>query len=351
MKQKLATILVLFAIGCCCSFDAAAFPPRVMAARELGAVSKPPTVLVRDGGQSALIGNKILWTFGDTLLNVRAVDGANARSNTAALANPSTPLNAVEPVDANGAPYQFLPFTPEEKRYNDNSGNPNERYALWVNGVIPDGNGNGIVFYLKLKVHPGFLNYEFIGIGLARVAAGQTVAVREPNLLFTSPEPVFGYAMLLDQHIYVYGKMQNGASNSPYAVARVPLAQAFNRSAYRFWNGANWVADITQSVAVMDSIPGAVTVSFNHRQKRYLAVHSGIFSNKVFVRTALRPEGPWHPPTEMFSGLPPMTNAVNYAGIEHPELSVEYGRKIYVSYFRPTATFNGELRLVEVKFR
>jgi hypothetical protein len=42
--------------------------PVVQSVVELGTVSKPITVVTRDGGESLLIGGKILWTFGDTIL-------------------------------------------------------------------------------------------------------------------------------------------------------------------------------------------------------------------------------------------------------------------------------------------
>src|SRR5437016_4488409 len=80
-----------------CSFAIAAF-------REFGTVNTPPSVTTRDGGSTALIGNKILWTFGDTLFTPQSEDRTNLRSNTAALADPSTPLVVTEPVDAKGAP-------------------------------------------------------------------------------------------------------------------------------------------------------------------------------------------------------------------------------------------------------
>lgn len=143
--------------------------PEIVSVREVGVIKKPRAVLVRDGGAAAIIGGKLLWFFGDTIFNPASVDGTNLRTNTAALADPTKPLEANEPVDANGAPYQFVPFTPAEKAYNDSTGRPDDRIALWPGSVIADGQGNGQAFYLKLKVQPGSLNYEFAGIGLAQI--------------------------------------------------------------------------------------------------------------------------------------------------------------------------------------
>jgi hypothetical protein len=42
-----------------------------------------------------------------------------------------------EPLDANGTPYQALPFTAAEKAYNNSTNDPNDRIALWFGGLVP----------------------------------------------------------------------------------------------------------------------------------------------------------------------------------------------------------------------
>lgn len=312
---------------------------------EIGAIGKPASVAVRDGGASAIIGGKLLWYFGDTIFSPASVDGTNLRANTAALANPTNPLVVSEPLDANGAPYQFVPFTPAEKAYNDSTGKPDERIALWPGSVIPDGKSNGLVFYAKWKIHPGALNYEFVGTGLAQVKKGKTVATRLSGLLFNAPEPSFGKAFILGSYVYVYGGVGNGIG-----VARVPLAQVRQRTAYRFWNGANWVTDVNQVQPILFYIPGGLSVSYNAYFKQYLAIHSGLFSQKVYMRTANAPEGPWSAPVEVFTGRT-SASGYNYAAGEHPELVKNNGQTIFITYFNPQGSFKGELYLVEVKFQ
>ncbi len=324
-------------------------PLAVMAVQDLGTVAHPPSVLVRDGGASGKVGGRVLWTFGDTLFTPSAVDGATSRSNTAALADFAQPLAAGEPVDARGAPSPLLPFTAEEQAYNAASGRPDERYALWPGSVVEDGAGGGLVYYLKLKVHPGFLNYEFLGTGVARVPAGSTTATREPGLLFPTPGPIFDNAFALDAFIYAYGALP-GSTDQSVGVARVPLDQARDRAAYRFWDGSAWGSDPALARAVMRSIPGALTVSKNAWLGQYLAVHSLPFSNKVVLRVAAHPEGPWSDPVEALTGASPV-NGTDYAGREHPELAQAGGQKIYLTYFNPTGTFRGELRMAEVTLK
>src|SRR4051794_7930721 len=96
--------LVVLVAGC-----SSAAPP-APAWMDLGALSMPAVVTVRDGGASALVGGTILWTFGDTLMTVTAADGWNYRSSTAAWA-PAGQLALEEALDTTGAPFQLLPYS------------------------------------------------------------------------------------------------------------------------------------------------------------------------------------------------------------------------------------------------
>ncbi len=301
----------------------------------------------RDGGATALVGGRLLWTFGDTIFSPKSVDGTNLRSSTAALADPSRPLEVSEPVDANGAPYGFLPFTGDEAAYNASTGRPDLRIALWPVSVVSDPSGPGFAFYLKLLVKPGLFNYEFVGVGIARVAPGSTTGVRDSTLLFESPEPIFDNAMLAGSTVYVYGVV---SKSQAVAVARVPLSDVADRSAYRFWNGSDWGTDPLAAKTVIGGVPGEVTVSYNAYLRRYLAVHSEVISNRIVMQSADRPEGPWSDPVPMFTGLP-TSSGTNYAAREHPELAADGGRRVMVSYAHPLGPLSLEMRLVEVVFR
>lgn len=334
--------------------NAAPMPLEVAAMRDLGTITQPASVVGRDGGPSALVGGRVLWTFGDTFYSQLAVDGTNFRTNTAALSDPANPVAAAEPLDANGTPGQAVPFTAEEKAYNDSTGRPDNRIALWVGSVVGDVDGSGLAFVSKLHVRSGILNYEDIGIALARFPPGRTAADRYAGLLFRENEPGFSHAFVHESHVYAYGPMR-GANNRQYAVARAPLNQARERAAYRFFSGADWVADVALATGVMRDIPGVVSVSYNAHLRQFLAVHSAPLSNRVVMRSAPRPEGPWSEPLDMFTGMPPTNTGglgVNYAGVEHSELAQDAGRRVFVSYHRPLAGFlRGEMRLVEVTFR
>jgi hypothetical protein len=323
-------------------------PLEIAQARDVGAVGAPASVTARDIGATALVGDRLLWLFGDTLFSPASVDGQNLRPCTAALAAPGLPLQTSEPLDARGAPFACLPFLADEAAFNQASREGRMRVALWPGSIVPDGRGGGLAYYLKLVVSPGFLNYAIEGVGVAHFAANTTTGTREPGLLFTTPEPTFEHAAVFGSTAYVYGLL---SGNQDVGVAMVPLAQASQRSAYRYWNGSAWVGDPRATAALFGGVSGALTVSYNAYLGRYLAVSSEVLSSRVLMRVADRPEGPWGPAVVAFTGATPPAGAFDYAAREHAELAADEGRRVYVSYYHPQAGFAGELRLVEVTFR
>ncbi len=269
----------------------AAVPLAVESVRDLGVVGKPATVVGRDGGESALIGGKLLWTFGDTMFAPKSEDGANMRTNTAALANPRRPLEVTEPTDAQGAPQQAVPFTDEELRYNRDSGKPDDRMALWIGGIAPPDADHGLAFFTVLHVGPGMFNYTPRGIATAVFDAGATQARRNEGMLFAAEEPGFARPLVHEGKLYLYGGLP-GNKEGGCGVARAPLAQATDRAAYQFWNGKAWTKDVRSTAVVFAHIPGGVTVSYNRHLGQFLAVHSGFLENDVRGLTSPRPEGP-----------------------------------------------------------
>jgi hypothetical protein len=323
--------------------------PVVLSVKEIGMVGKPDSVRGRDGGESALIGGNVLWIFGDTIFNPADEDGSHLRSNTAALADPDDPLAVREPTNEAGIPFQAIPFTQEERKYNDATGRPDDRIALWAGGIVPVPDGRGLAFFSKVHVGEGMLNYTHRGVATAYFAPGATTATRNDGLLFAADEPGFVRPLVHDGMLYLYGGLP-GRQDLAFGVARAPLDEATERQAYEFFSGSEWTREVQETVPVFDRIPGAVTVSYNAHLKSFIAIHSGVLTTEVFLRTAPRPEGPWSEPVELFRGEPP-EEGFNYAGIEHPELAKDGGKRIYVTYHRPLPALRGELRLVEVTFQ
>ena len=80
-----------------------------------------------------------------------------------------------------------------------------------------------------------------------------------------------------------------------------------------------------------------MSVSWSGHLQRYLAVHSLDLTGKIVARIAPNPWGPWSAAVLLWSvevkrQQPLPYPILIYAGKEHPELSAENGRRIYLTY-------------------
>jgi len=350
-RRLLAGLLVLVAVAVAVvwSPSSSGHPLEVAAVAEAGTIPQSHDWF-RDGGQSALVGGRILWVFGDTLFRTADEEGSHLRSNTSARSDPDDPFRLDDPVTDQGLPVQFVPFDDLEAEYNHLSGRPDDRIAVWPTSVLAMPDGSAVVFYREVKVSPGALNLDVLASGVATVAPGAVTAVRDPGLLFSEPDPVFSAgAALADGQVYLYGCARIEGPRFGCRVARAPLAGIHDRSAYEFWDGTEWTDDAGRAVFVLDGPSGGPSVSWNPWLEKYLAVYTLGLTNRVMMRTADRPEGPWSEPVEAFVGAP-TEGAFNYAAFEHPELAREDGRVVTITYFHPLGGFRGEFRIVRVRF-
>lgn len=314
---------------------------KVQSATDLGALSMPPHLAGRDGGQSALVSGEVKWIFGDSFFDQKGVDGMQYRTNTAAQSTVANPLATTENLDANGVSTQFIPFTAEEKRFNDSTNNPGNRIALWPTGIVTI-NDQALVFYSKLHIDATWTDY---GIGIAHYAKGQPTATRNPDLLFHYPESQYQSPFVYNQYLYLYAQLRNKLGAG---IARASLNMAENRDAYEFWNGSNWVKDINAAAIIMEVAP--VSVSYNPYFKTFITVYNEPFNNTAYIRFANKPEGPWSKKQVLYK-TPPPSSGFNYIVNEHAELSKNNGKTIVISYSHPLPAFlAGEIRLVEITF-
>jgi hypothetical protein len=84
-------------------------------------------------------------------------------------------------------------------------------------------------------------------------------------------------------------------------------------------------------------MPNELSVSYNRHLGSYLAVHSYLLSGDIVGRTAPVPWGPWSDPVILWHVDPVRRRPLPYpplvyAGKEHPELSREGGRILYLTY-------------------
>ena len=290
--------------------------------------------LFRDGGSSIKLGDKILWMFGDTLFTQESVDGTNARSSTAALAPANDPYNISEPLDANGAPAQFIPFSLEDEAHNNlyRKSEPNNRWLKWPKNAVNTSPTEGYVFYERLRsyqVNGGpSIDPNIHQIGIAKVTANSTTAEMVNEALFPQGEP--GYVPTVSRNGTLYMRHCRGLGGFTFdyecATGRVKLEELTQRSSYEFWNGSSWVKDI--NAAVYDKNNPNGSIAWSEWLQEYVQFYSRGFSGGVVMKTASSPEGPWSDSEFVFSLSGSEYSSIFYM---HPELNSEDGKTIVLS--------------------
>jgi len=340
----------------------------VVRVREVGPLRFAPVIRGRDGGYSAAFRGASVWTFGDTVLEKAAVDGERWRSSTWCATRDFDASDGLDdladPLDAAGAPGEFLPFTEEEAAFNrehnrQELGEKRQRYALWPGPIVVDpGSGEALVFYGKLLCGSGAWDFALVGHSLARwpqpgaprerpaVAPGSP----EPTLLFSKDEILLGQGAFAEAGwIYAYGVRSQGLS-WPCVLARVRFADALRKERWAYWAGeAGWSHEPAHAREIMQAAP-QMSVHRNEFLGGYVAFYGLPLENGIAMRTAPRPEGPWSEARRIHEGVAPVgKDAWNYCGIGHAELQREGGRIEYLTYYRTTGFLQGEIRLLEVR--
>jgi hypothetical protein len=339
--------------------------------RDMGPAQFLDVIGGRDGAYSARFGDRSVWVFGDTFLNSAGHDGSNWRSSTWCWTQDFDAGDGIddlnEPVDVKGAPGEFLPFTRGERAYNRIYNArlfPNHmrsRMALWPGPVVVSPAGDrAYVFYAKVLVRHGILNFETLGSSIALWEAPDKPVIRpevrpdadDPTILFPEGDVDLGHgALVVDDWLYAY-RCESRRTSWPCIIARVKFADALKRDAWEFFAGDDrWSEDWRSAVPVIDAAP-ALSVHWNEYLGKYLAVYTSGLANKISIRTAERPEGPWSRSRVVAECVPPTNKEIwSYSALAHPEFARDNGKVEYFTYYRETGPFTGEIRLVEVSFK
>ena len=292
-----------------------------------------------------------MWFFGDTLEFDQVGDLKYFVNNTAAWAAPGAPTvtrdgySGSQPVQFVAPPAGMCAGEPE-----------NTNPALWPESAvaIPSGGNTDRVVVFMSKVCLGDEFLEITAKGMAVVEYTYDASsppintavqgdITQPNL--AAPDSAWGRGAFLgsDDRVYAYhcGVFVPDAWG-PCKVARVAKDSITTTSAWRYWNGGawtlstSWVAD-EASAADMSTPDGldagvaypvsAFTVTHDDVHDAYLMVYSPFpgFTDRVHVRVATSPTGPWTPPVEVFlPGCGETSGGVQYycyAGTAQPKLS------------------------------
>lgn len=353
--------LALFALGC----DAPAVQPESSAS--LGVVTQSSAIVGRDGGASALLWGKSVWSFGDTVIAAPDADGQTWHHNSFAVTDDLTGADGIagldDPRDAAGAPRYLTPPTEDERAFNlRHAGDPCEeapcgaRFATWPGAPVWDADADrGLIPYEIIYAEPGDFNFEGRGCSWAIWESLDADAERpvidegaeQPTALFPVGGPCPTLAPRIEgPHLFAFSCGSDGFER-PCVLARVETAHLLERDAWRFWDGADWAADARDAIPVFDGGP-IMSLVFAEAFGVYVLVYSASFSNDVLFRTAESLEGPWSAPDTLF--VAERDEGTTYDAYVHPELSEDGGRALYVSYTRSNHVgwFGSELVLERV---
>ena len=328
--------------------------------------NNPYSVVGMDGAYSIPTGNKTLWFFGDTLIGERIAGeslwypggeriGPGNMAGTGKIKEMLTNSALLVPSGKGTNPLQEFNFITNDNMklkqlipYMDDE-DP-DQYRIWcMNGIqLKD---KLYLYYQKVEmlgegdILP--VNFKIIGSGLAIGNNTDWKFYRIKNynqtLFWNEHQPQFAASVLnntdIDGFVYCYGVLKNPHNIQQCYISRVKPEYIDDRSRYEYLviAGNSWDLEITNARVIFEGMPNELSVSFNRYLNSFLAVHSLDLTGKIVARTAPNPWGPWSDHTELYKVNVERTidlpyPVLIYAGKEHPELSEDNGRILYITY-------------------
>lgn len=321
-------------------------PLAVTGVRDLGTLDQPPRV---SGRVASTIETHrgVRWVFAEVGLRGDPSD-ARTRLN-AGLATPAhgEPARLVEALDRTGAPLEALAYQDGDRAGGGATGDA--PLGLWPIAVAVPRADETLVFYGRWRLRGGFLNLGAEGVSIARYTADGAPMTRSANLLYAPGEPAYAPVAIDGDTVYLARCEVVNDFDAACRMARVARGAVESRAAYTYWDGAGWSRDAARATEMVRGANG-FTMGYNRHLARWVAVYGEVLGNRMFVRTAARPEGPWDAPVLALT-TPTPSRDNNYAMVSHPALSDPAGCSLVVSWFAPRGEAGGETHVAELSFR
>ncbi len=305
-----------------------------------------------------LANGRTLWIYCDTALFGRDERLQRFVNTSAAVAGPEAPTTMQDAVDTSGYPLTFLRADGDYPVCD-----AAEKQSLWPQSAVTlpasadQPEDRVLIWYSNVCLVPGGATTFDIGLAEARYPVGPgapsaptSVRIRTARLFpKLGKAGGYGIASVIDgPHAYVYWCGQDA---EPCTVARVPVEAAADASAYRYWDGREWVPEAAAATPLVMG-PSHERIKASVRWvpglDRFVMVDVDAW-NTLSVRVAQRPEGPWTAPASVRLGECTEAHPNNcFAAEVQPQLSG--AGHVAVSYFDPTRPFGVEspTRVVDV---
>ncbi|KAK9248431.1 hypothetical protein V1506DRAFT_528926 [Lipomyces tetrasporus] len=276
----------------------------------------------RDIGCSSVIGGVPFWAFGDTFPLNRDGKMIGLLTSTCATGNVLNPVKCrYWDCDREGRPAQFLPFTDEEMKFNrDHQHGGKKRFYLWSFSKIAEtAPGEGYILFHKGRTESQQMKDNVgYGIQIAKVKLSpdksKLVATRIMNEPFFRGGVLWGGFDTVVDHDYVY--LYGGKDGHIYC-ARVQKNRMADKSAYEFWNKDRWTKDENQKSGLFWKLQSG-SVFWSRYYKCFVLIGCTMWAdNKIIMRSAPRPEGPWTSDTLLHQLYKPQSG-INYCVNAHP---------------------------------
>jgi len=284
--------------------------------------------------------DRSLWLFGDTVIHVQ-------NSNYAMINNTAAWLDHTAPGELsmmfywkskNGEPASVL--QPEQ---------PDQWY--WPgDGIVHDGK----LWILMKRVRPAAkagpeeFQFDWYADDLLCLEPADGDPTQWKSTTFAVPEhgrTLFGTACASDkEYMYVYcsaGKLASGLDAHPAIVARIAKSSLPYSSAsdWTYWSKTRnaWVDSQDDATILFPDAAPEMTVSYIPYLRQYVAIYMPPLSDKILMRTAPGPEGPFSEPVLICRAPENQIllggKAVGvYSAKAHPELTDPRSDQLIITY-------------------
>ncbi len=361
--RQLVVLSVLLAAASC---GPPAAELTVISVSELPTVEQSSLIEGRDGGQSAAIFGRSVWTYGDTVITVPDDHNQMWHHNSISWTTDMDARDGVstfsEPLEDSGAPRHFIPPSPSELEFNlahagDNcSEQPcGARWAIWPGAPVWDPKHNrALVPYSLIYAEPGEFNFHSVGASFAtwtELAAIPTRPVvdplaEHPDLIWGETDPGFGVGSVVDGDYLMTWSCDEPGDGNPCKLARVLLEEVHMRDRWDYFDGDGWSPTLADAKPLFEGAP-IMSCAFHSALNLWMVVYTKPFDNTIWARTAPELSGPWSGATALHTVDEPNPP---YDAIWHPEFNIDGGKTMFVTYSRPTTGWFGrELALLELQ--